>query len=310
MLDQTLVQHWYFVMAFLASAVLFGLGFRAVRSSVIAPHPGPVLQAAGQVCGLKCFEKYLTLSAQGVSSTSLAIQKQQHLIKRKALFLFTKSALIKNWAQKHGVFVRKEELDTRSNAIIQQHPSVFSFQESLSQAGITLEAWKEFLTTSLLEQKLLTHLEHQNPFKPTPQRVERFYQKHLPQFTTSERVGVQHIFLQDQTQAYSLHAKLKQNPTQFKRLGALCTRQKHCRTETLWVTKGVLKVFDQAFGQKKHWISPVVEDAHGFHIVRRIGHKPTQGLSLAQARPSILRQLKHQHQSTALRNWLKLQTSQ
>ncbi len=102
--------------------------------------------------------------------------------------------LVAQEAKRLGVEVREDEIDARIDEIKQKFASEKEFREYMDSQGMTMTKLRNRIKEQISIRKL-QHYEIQQKIIITPAQVEEYYNRHLEDFSTKEKVKVRTIML-------------------------------------------------------------------------------------------------------------------
>ncbi|MGE3973130.1 MAG: peptidyl-prolyl cis-trans isomerase [Bdellovibrionales bacterium] len=229
-------------------------------------------------------------------------------VKEEIVSEFIAASLTEAWAIKNGITIDESALQAEINRVRSSYPDDISFRNAFSQEGMTFERWKEGLKQNLYERLVFEKLS-KSVAGPTDQEVQEYYSSHKSDFEKPARIRLRQVVLEKEDDARRVMARIRQGGglEKMAREFSIAPESKE-GGDTGWVEKGVLGVFDDAFKMNVGARSDIIKSAYGYHIFEALGKKPATQLSLAGARPTIIKNLRLQKEREMFEKWLGEQT--
>jgi peptidyl-prolyl cis-trans isomerase C len=228
-------------------------------------------------------------------------------VKAEVVSEFISSSLVSIWAMKNGVQVSEAELEKEIHRMRASYPDDLSFRNAFVQEGMTFDRWREDIKQGLLERLVFERVARANDTKPTDKEVQDYYNANKSEFSSVGRIRLRQVVLEKEEDARRVMARIKQ--------GGAGTLEKMAREysiapeskrggDTGWVDKGMLPVFDEAFKLSPGSRSDIIKSPYGYHIYEVISKKAPTQLSLAEAKPAIVKNLSLQRERALFEQWL------
>jgi peptidyl-prolyl cis-trans isomerase C len=218
---------------------------------------------------------------------------------------FIVRSVVKDYAVRNNIFVRKEALDAEAKKIRDQYPDDLAFRKALSDSGRSYEHWLAELKGSMLEKLVLVEIMKTTP-RPNEAEIKSFYEQNKSSFAEPPKVRIRQIILETEEQAKNIRTELSRGK-KFEDLAKKYSIGAEASSggDLGWIERGVSEMFDYAFrlgvGQK----SQIIKTPLGYTIYELRGRKEAKTLSLAEAKPRIERQLLAQKEQLLYSKWLE-----
>ena len=191
--------------------------------------------------------------------------------------------MLEKEAGAQGIAARDDEVDGYVAQVKQRgHLDDEQFKQALSNQGLTVESYRAHVKKEI-EKTSLVNREIRQRVNVSPQEIKRYYEAHLDDYVTSERVKVRDILFRiDDRDGPDAAAKAKAKAEEVRKLaldgrdfGALAAQysegpgaDKGGLLGTF--TKGEMEsaLDDAAFDLEPGRISPIIETPRGYHIIR------------------------------------------
>ena len=218
---------------------------------------------------------------------------------------FIVQSLAGDWARRHQIFVRKEDLDAEVNKIRNEYPDQISFRKELANQGLTLAAWKKRLRVTLLEHMVQKAIFKKIP-QPTPQQMNKYYFANKKKFRSFAAVRVHQIVVRTKANAQTIQRALRIG----KHFAALAKEfsigpEGQAGGDLGWVYSDTSNIFT-----KKHYPLGRIEiakDAFGYHVFKIVARRNAHFLTFDQAKPQIIRDLLAHREQRVYKSWLERQ---
>lgn len=219
--------------------------------------------------------------------------KRWAIVKQQVLDQLIIDTLLAHEAESSGIRPSENELAEMYNQYKGQYTEE-AFQEMLSAKGIVYEAWKTFRRQRYLIEQL-TAARAGDAEAPTAEAVERYYREHRADFSEPEAVRVRQIVTESETTAKTLREKILKGAN-FAQLAAEYSLTPDGKEggDLGYIPRGTFpEVFDRVcFRLPVGAMSDVVKSEYGYHLFKVLDRRPARVLSLADARPRILEELR------------------
>lgn len=212
--------------------------------------------------------------------------------------------LIHEWAKNHSITVSKTEWQQEIKKLKNLYPNDIVFKSYLKRKNTNEEQWKKQIRKNLLSKKVIQKIGAQAK-NPEPRQMQEYYKNNPDLFKKKERILIHHIFhkKKDLMTKVQVHLKQKKNLISAARLFVDNSQI----TQSQWIEKGVLKIFDQAFSLKINEISPIWTSPYGFHMIQLLDKKPPQKMTFEAAKTHIQKTLLIKRQKALFSKWLDQQ---
>lgn len=231
-------------------------------------------------------------------------------LKENIIRNFILETLIRDWSKKNKIQVTDEELDKEIDRVRSQYPDDLAFRRNLAQEHLSLEDWKLFLKTTLLQRKLFTFFRDRIE-APSEKEIKGYYKSHRKSFAQSAQVRLKQIVVEKEEVAQKILKELKRggNFSELAKKYSIAPEGKN-GGDTGWIDLGTLPVFDQASRMSIGQRSSVLKSDFGFHIIQVTSKRDEKTLSYNAAKDKILQVLMEKREQSAYSAWLDLQLRQ
>lgn len=215
--------------------------------------------------------------------------------------------IAEQWAAKNGINLSKEDIDRRVSEVRAEYTDELAFRKMLADENISMEIWREELQQSLLRKRVYEKVTAAAP-EPTDAEIKALYESNKKDFQRPARIRLRQIVLEKEEDAKRVYEEVQKG----REIGPLAKQfsimpEASEEGDTGWIEKGILEVFDQAFKLGVGAKSKIVKSAYGWHIYQVLGKEPERKLTLEQARPSLVRELKERRAQSDFSRWLEEQ---
>lgn len=220
---------------------------------------------------------------------------------KKALESLIEDRLVLQEAKNKKIEVGNRFIESRLQRMKSRFSSQDEFSDFLMQEGVSLSELRESIKGQMLSESLIT-LEIRNKIFVSPAEVTKYYQEHLADFYTPERVEVESIFVEDKNQAKQIYARLKEG-ADFAEL----QKQYSKRSNLGIVSRGQLRkeledvIFNLNVGKFSH---PVDISEGNYIFFVRNKFLPTEK-ELTEVQKYISEMLSEMKFNIKLKDWLK-----
>lgn len=265
----------------------------------------PVLQINEREISTQEFADRLALQLKDYDALQAKDEATLARAKQAVADSFIIETLATKYAEKNNIAVTPQELDDAINQVRARYPDDLAFRRVLAQQNMPFEKWKEDLSTSLLQQKIRSHVAASNS-EPTDQEMKEFYEKQKITFSRPARVQLRQILTDKEDNARRMLEEIQAG----KDLGKLAQEfslapEAANGGKTGWIEKGTLEVFDTAFKMNVGARSKVLKSPYGFHIFEVLKKEPEAHLSFNDAKAKIRTLLKERKDQEAFMKWLE-----
>ena len=172
-----------------------------------------------------------------------------------------------------GIKVGDADIEADLERYKQNFSSEEEFNYLLEMSGISLDALKEQIRTSLQLRKIF-----ELAIKPEEEQLRQFYEENKSYYGTPEQVRASHILLETREEAEAVLAELKQG-ADFAALAkerSIDPGSKESGGDLDYFTRGMMtEAFEEAaFSLNTGELSDIVETPYGFHIIKLTDRKP------------------------------------
>lgn len=272
----------------------------------------PVLIVNGDVLTAGDFAQ--TLAKRLKNFDALAAKDPTNVRRTKETLLreFIVSRLLDQFAKAHDLSVTKEEVDEEFDKIRKSYPDDLTFKAGMASEGQTMDEWRAGLKQTLLERKAFALLTPKNissnNFSSGNLNTEakNYFDEHKSEFQRPAQIHLQQIVVAKEDDAERILKKLKAGEGFNEMAKRFSSAPEGTKGGDLgYVGKGVLPLFDSAFGMPIGKVSGVIKSSYGFHIMRVLDKRSPGSLSFEQAKPNIFKILLAQKQQESFNKWLE-----
>jgi parvulin-like peptidyl-prolyl isomerase len=215
--------------------------------------------------------------------------------------------IAEQWAAKNGVSVKKKDVDRRISEVRAEYADELAFRKMLADENISMEIWREELQQSLLRKRVYEKITAAAA-EPTEAEIKAMYEAGKKGFQRPARIRLRQVVLEKEEDAKRVFEEIQKG----SEIGPIAKQfsimsEASEEGDTGWIEKGILEVFDQAFKLGVGAKSKIVKSPYGWHIYQVIGKEPERKLTLEQARPSLVRDLKERRAQSDFSRWLEEQ---
>ncbi|MBW7459597.1 peptidylprolyl isomerase, partial [Paenibacillus sepulcri] len=213
--------------------------------------------------------------------------------------------LVKQEADKAGITATEADIDSEVKLWEGRFPTADDFNAWLQQNGMTEADFRKEMPTQLRIRKLL-----EPKATVTDDQIKQYFDQNKASFDTPEQVRVSHILVATKAEAEAILKEL-QGGADFAKLASeksIDTGSKDNGGDLNFFPRGVMdKPFeDAAFALKtKDELSPIVQGANGFHIIKFTDRKAAHTATLDEEKAKIKDQLLAQQVSELSSSWLQ-----
>ena len=228
--------------------------------------------------------------------------------------------LVEQEAKKSGIVVKEDDVMGSLNDIMaRRRMKLDDLKAVLLKDGTTFEAYKEEVRGHLMKMRLATK-EVRSKISVSDEEIGNYYSKNRDIYEGKEAVRLQQILLllpknaDEETkdklraEAETISGKLKSGES-FGLMAARFSQGPAAQTggDLGFVEKGtLLPVVDEAaFKLKENELSPVIESAIGFHILKITDRRGKGVKSLASVREEIKEEITNEKMEKKLQDWLQ-----
>ncbi|OIQ00298.1 MAG: hypothetical protein AUK35_04040 [Zetaproteobacteria bacterium CG2_30_46_52] len=142
--------------------------------------------------------------------------------------------------------------------------------------------------------------------RPTPEKIQAYFKKHVSDFTVPEQIHVRHILVSDKQKALDILTQLKSGQDSFQTLAAqysIDDSNKGRGGDLNWFAKGTMvkKFEDAAFAlNATNKLSQPVKTEFGWHIIEWLGARESNFPTLEETADEIVAILNQQKMDAAI----------
>lgn len=215
--------------------------------------------------------------------------------------------IAEQWAAKNEVAITEADVDRRVSEVRAEYQDELAFRKMLADENISMEIWRDELKQSLLRKRVYEKVTSQTA-EPADAEIKAYYEANKKDWQRPARIRLKQIVLEKEEDAKRVYEEVAKG----RDIGALAKQfsvmpEASVEGDTGWIEKGILEVFDQAFKLNVGGKSKIVKSPYGWHIYQVIGKEPERRLTLDQAKPSIVRELKERRAQGDFARWLEEQ---
>ena len=266
-----------------------------------------VLDVNGKQMSASEFSQELAFRLKDQDALSAKDPRSLKIVKEKIAEEFLVQTLSEAWAKENGVVVKAEELEAQIAAVQKSYPDDSSFQQAITDQGMTFKSWRDRLQNTLL-QKQVARKVVESPGAVTDAQAQAYYTEHRSEFGVPETAQVRQIMTATEADAKAMETELKKG----KRMADLAKKYSISPEASQggmvgWIEKGLTDIFEPAFRMKQGQRSPVFKSSFGYHIFEVTGRKPSRSKSFAEVKDQIKSILMEKHEQSLYLAWLEEQ---
>ena len=269
-------------------------------------HKDPVVLSINEkkwtsrLFSIRLAQKINDLNVQDVSDPAFMAS-----LKKQLTGELLREYLVERWAKEHAVFVSSAEWAKALKKIQNSYTGENVFELYLKRKKTNKKAWESALKQQMLYEKVMHHMAV-SVDQPSEKEARAYYRDHSPLFQKKASLLIYHVFHKQKTPLLKIKEELSKGKTLSSAVENIMGDSLFLQKQ--WVTKGVFKIFDQAFSLKKTEISPVWASLYGWHIVQARDKKPAQMMPYEEALPRIREQLMNQRRRAFFAEWLNTES--
>ncbi|GGD68747.1 peptidylprolyl isomerase [Paenibacillus nasutitermitis] len=212
--------------------------------------------------------------------------------------------LIKQEADKAGITATEADIDSEITLWKGRFPSENDFNSWLQQNGMTEADFRKEMPTQLRIRKIM-----EPKTTVTDEQVKQFFDENKASFDTPEQIRASHILVATKEEAEAILKELK-GGADFAKLASeksIDPGSKDKGGDLDFFPRGMMdEPFEKAaFALKtKDELSPIVQGANGFHIIKFTERKAAHAATLEEEKVKIKDQLVAQQVSELSGTWL------
>lgn len=266
-----------------------------------------VLDVNGRQMSSQEFAQELAFRLKDQDALSAKDPKMLKVVKDKISEEFLVQTLSEAWAKENGVVVKAEEIEAQVAAIQKSYPDDSSFQQAITDQGMTFKAWRDRLQNTML-QKLVARKVVSAAHTVTDSEMQAYYNEHRLEFALPETAQVRQIMVATESDAKAIETELKKG----KKMAELAKKYSISPEASQggnvgWVEKGLTDIFESAFRMKQGQRSPVFKSSFGYHIFEVTGRKPSRSKTYAEVKDQIKSILMEKREQSLYLAWLEEQ---
>ncbi len=245
-------------------------------------------------------QKINDLNVQNVSDPAFMAR-----LKKQLTGELLREYLVERWAKEHAVFVSAGEWTTALKKIQDSYTGGEVFELYLKRKKTNKKAWESSLKRQLLYEKVMHHMAS-SVERPSEKETKEYYLNHSPLFRQKASLLVYHVFHQQKKPLLKIKGELNKGKTLSSAVADIMGDSRLLQKQ--WVTRGVFKIFDQAFSLKEKETSPVWASPYGWHIVQAGEKKTARVIPYEEALPRIQQKLVDQRRRAFFAKWLNTES--
>lgn len=296
-----------------------GAAEKALPPIELPPGDGPVATVNGVAIPREPFNKEYRTTMERYQRARHEVQPAlRERLKDNIVRRLVEAEVIRQQAEKMSVAVSAQERDEQWDAHRKRYGSDDAFKAFLERAGTTAEDVRMQFEANLLREKVFAKVS--DTITVAPEEVKDFFDKNQARYDEPEQVQASHILIrlspgappdekaQKKQRAEEALKKVKAKGADFaalaKEYGEDPTKDRG--GDLGYFTKGrMVKPFEDAvWSMKPGQTSGVVETQFGYHIIKKIDHKPGRKKPFQEAKEQIERSLQAKKRNEAIRDSL------
>jgi len=268
----------------------------------------PVVQVNDHVMTAQEFGDQLAKKLKNYDALYAKQESNLRRIKDNILNEFITSVIMAEYGKESGLSLPDSEIEEQINKVRGSYPDDISFRSALAEENLSLESWRNSVRRSIYEKRVFQAIA-QKVKDPSEEEIISFYKGNKNLFNIPPRVKLRQIVLEKEEDAKRIMARLKQGGTNIDKLAREFSVAPEGKNggDTGWIEKGALEVFDIAFTMRVGGRSGIIKSSYGFHIFEVVGKKASSQMSLAEAKPKIVANLRAEKEKLAFEDWLEEQ---
>lgn len=274
----------------------------------------------GKTISYNEFENELALYMQRMQSQGMQIPEQlQGQVRTEVLDQIIGRELIYQESQKRGVKADLELVEQELSAIKKRFPDQKKFEEALGRMNLSEEKLKNQISErsvirAFIEKEIISKIE------VSDEEAKTFYEKNPNYFKRPEEVHAQHILIKSgkedddkkKTASRKELMEIKKRADAGEDFSELAKAHSQGPSapkggDLGYFSKGkMVPAFEKAaFELKPNEVSDIVETRFGFHLIKVIDHRQASTVSLEEARPKIIANLRNQKVQAEVGDYVK-----
>lgn len=228
-------------------------------------------------------------------------------LKKQVLSHMIDNKIITQEAKKENIKITPSDVDTRIEEIKKSFPSEKDFFEALAKQKISMGELRNILEQQLTAEALFKKLT--SNVKISEPEVKAYYDEHKKEFVQPEQIHLRHILVKTEQEANNIYDQLKEGKD-FAVLAkeySIDTPTKDKGGDLGWISKASLvpDLTKAADALKDNEFSKPVKSPFGYHIIEKLGTRPSKELSFDEVKTTLTAQLLRNKQAQSLEKWFK-----
>jgi peptidyl-prolyl cis-trans isomerase SurA len=241
---------------------------------------------------------------------------QDRAMERELLNNLIEERLLLQRAKEKGISFSTAEVDAAiGNILKDKNLTEEMMAQALTLRGLTMVDYRDRIGKQITISKLITS-EARFRAAITPQDVSAYYQKHLQEYTTSERVKIRHLLvLKDGPDDQEARARIDKAAAALA-AGADFQQVAEEYSQDSSLQKGQISGYIQRgdtlpeleavmFSLQTGQVSPVIESKAGFHLLKIESRDTTSTRSLEESTPEITNKLMEEKYSSSFKAFIE-----
>lgn len=228
-------------------------------------------------------------------------------LKKQVLSHMIDNKIITQEAKKENIKITPSDVDARIEEIKKSFPSEKGFFEALAKQKISMGELRNILEQQLTAEALFKKLTSNVTISET--EVKAYYDEHKKEFVQPEQIHLRHILVKTEQEANNIYNQLKEGKD-FAALAkeySIDTPTKDKGGDLGWISKASLvpDLTKAADALKDNEFSKPVKSPFGYHIIEKLGTRPSKELSFNDVKTTLTAQLLRNKQAQSLEKWFK-----
>ncbi|MEO1784028.1 peptidylprolyl isomerase [Thermodesulfobium sp. 4217-1] len=228
-------------------------------------------------------------------------------LKKQVLSHMIDNKIITQEAKKENIKITPSDVDTRIEEIKKSFPSEKDFFEALAKQKISMGELRNILEQQLTAEALFKKLTSNVTISEA--EVKAYYDEHKKEFVQPEQIHLRHILVKTEQEANNIYDQLKEGKD-FSVLAkeySIDTPTKDKGGDLGWISKASLvpDLTKAADALKDNEFSKPVKSPFGYHIIEKLGTRPSKELSFDEVKTTLTAQLLRNKQAQSLEKWFK-----
>jgi peptidyl-prolyl cis-trans isomerase C len=266
-----------------------------------------VLTVNGTHVSTQAFAERLALRLKNYDALYAKDESNLERAKEDTVQAFILEIIARGYADKAGIGIEKQELDTAVNEIQSRYPDELAFRRALADENMAFEKWRSDLEFTLLQKKIFSKITEKLE-EPKDSELKEYYDSKKPEFQQPARVRLRQVVLEKEDDAKRIMDELSSGASLEKLAKDFSVAPESANGgDTGWLEKGTLEVFDQAFKMNVGTRSKILKSPYGYHIFEVLKKEPEGRLSFQDAKAKIRARLMEAKAQKAFTAWLEEQ---